>query len=76
MICIGRNLVINPEISKHIREQTNKFTNKLKEKYLKIYGENLVITQNKDLPNCCNILPFVSLISFILGYNCCYYIKK
>jgi hypothetical protein len=76
MINIGRKPIINTEISNHIREQTNKFANKLKEKYSNIYGENLVITQNKDLPNSCNIIPFVSLFSFILGYNFCYYSKK
>jgi hypothetical protein len=76
MFYIGRKPVINPEMSKHIREQTNKFANKLKEKYSNINGKNLVITQNKDFHNCCNIIPFVSLFSFILGYNFCYYTKK
>jgi hypothetical protein len=76
MFCIGRKSIINPEISRYIRDQTNKFTNKTMEKYLKIGRENLVITQNKNLPFCCNILPFVSLFSFILGYNFCYYTIK
>jgi len=76
MFCIGRKSIINPEMSKYIRELTYKFTNKSLEKYLKKSKENLVIMHNKDLPNCCNILPFVSLFSFILGYNFCYYTIK
>jgi len=76
MFCIGRKSIINPEISKYIREQTYKFTNKTMEKYLKKGKENLVMPQNKDLPNCCNFLPFVSFFSFFLGYNFCYYTIK
>lgn len=76
MFCIGRRSTIHPEMSKYIREQTYKFANKSFEKYLKIGKENLVITQNKSLPNCCRFLPFVSLFSFMLGYNFCYYTIK
>jgi len=72
MFCIKRKLLINPEMSKYIRDQTYKSM----EKYLKVGKENLVITHNKDLPNCCNILPFVSLFSFFLGYKFCYYMIK
>lgn len=69
---------VNPEMSKYIKEQTNK--------WLKNYSNNshytrvsdLVKQTNEDskLPNNYLILPFVSLISFLAGYNFCNLIKQ
>lgn len=63
--------IINPEMSKYIKEQTNKSFEKLRNQYS-------ITTYNKspDLHNCCYILPFVSLLSFLAGYQFCIMIKK
>ena len=76
MFCMGRKSMINPEMSKYIRQQTNIFTTKTLATYLKNDTKNLVTTDDKTSPICCHILPFVSLFSFIFGYNFCYYTIK
>jgi len=64
----------NPEISKYIREQTNKSIEKYLINYPSSFGlrvSDLVKPTDIDsrIPNCCLILPFVSLISFFAGYS-------
>jgi hypothetical protein len=81
MLLIGRKPVINYEMSKYIREKTNKFANKQMEKYSNSDSDkdNLVIIQNKFVSNGLytnlNIFPFI-IFSFIVGYNFCYYTNK
>ena len=80
MLKINREQLVNPEMSKYIKEQTYKYTSnlvtKLQEKYSinspcrtcpNISGQNI----NPKLPNSYFILPFVSLISFLAGYKFC-----
>ena len=56
----GRQLISN-EISKYIKDSTNKSL----EKYKKNHG-----LYNKNIPlHFFGLLPFVSLISFLVGYN-------
>lgn len=61
MFSSKKHFLISPEMSKYIRDSTNKSL----EKYLNVNAENL-----KDQPhNCIVLLPFVSFISFLAGYN-------
>ncbi len=82
MFGLKRTLFINPEMSKYTKEQTNKSIIRLQEQYSKkdksewnsAFGtrvSNLVKTIDKEpkLPSIYFILPFVSLISFLAGYN-------
>lgn len=53
--------LINPEMSKYIKEQ-----------WIRKYDKNSYLVKydyEKQLPNIYMLLPFVSLISFLAGYN-------
>lgn len=72
MFYFGSTRNINPELSKYIREHTNKSM----EKYSKMTKCNLVTTCDQKVPCWYNIIPFVSVVSFLAGYNFCYYTRK
>jgi hypothetical protein len=61
MYPLSKRLLINPEMSKYIRESTNKSVNK----YLIPYN----LKPASPLPPNSHILLFVSLISFSIGYK-------
>jgi hypothetical protein len=61
MYPFSRQLLIKPEMSKYIRETTNKSVNK----YLVPYN----LKPTTPLPPNSHILLFVSLISFSIGYK-------
>jgi len=69
MFTLRRHSLISPEMSKYIRDTTNKslekYTNKPK----------FVIPDKKDPHGFFLLLPFVSLISFLAGYKFCKLIK-
>ena len=69
MFALRRRPLISPEMSKYIKDITNKSLEK--------YTNNVkfVIPDKKELPNFFLLLPFVSLISFLAGYNFCKLIK-
>ena len=84
MFGLKQSLFVNPEMSKYIKEQTNKSITRLQEQYSKkdksecdsAFGtrvSNLVkiedLNLNPKFPNIYFVLPFVSLISFLAGYN-------
>jgi hypothetical protein len=74
MLNLNRNKFINPEMSKYIKEQTNKWLEKYSTPRNSIQGirvSDLVKQTDMDpkFPNTYLILPFVSLISFLAGYN-------
>lgn len=81
MFVLNRKQFINPEMSQYFKDYTNKwirnFTNLQKEKYSNnsqyIRVSDLVKSANEQpkLPNSFYIIPFVSLISFLAGYNFC-----
>lgn len=68
MLARTSKLTISPEMLKYIRDATNKSI----EKYKKQVS---VINVNDDKPNIYNLLPFVSFVSFLAGYNFHYFIK-
>ncbi len=83
MLHLNRKQFVNPEMSKYIKEQTNKWLTSLQKKHSdkSISGvrvSDLVkqTTIDPELPNHYFILPFVSLISFLAGYNFCNLIHK
>jgi hypothetical protein len=61
----SKNLfLITPEMSKYITDSTNKSI----KTYLNKYNVNALLV--KDIsPNSFALLPFVSFISFLVGYN-------
>jgi hypothetical protein len=63
MLNRDRDCLVNPEMSKYIQEQTNKWVKKYSDKYKK---NNNTISINNNL----YILSFVSLLSFLAGYKC------
>jgi hypothetical protein len=70
MFNFNTNKMINPEMAKYIREQTNKSL----EKYLvKNTPSKLSPTFSSDLviyqPSCCIFLPFIICFSFLAGYQ-------
>lgn len=73
---------INPAMSKYINDKTNKWIEQLKLYYSKnqLYTgvSDLVKYTNgsPNLPNGVFIIPFVSLISFLVGYNCVNLFRK
>jgi hypothetical protein len=74
MLNLNRRQFINPEMSKYIKEQTNKWLEKYSKTHNSIQGirvSDLVKQKYMDpkLPDLYIILPFVSLISFLAGYN-------
>lgn len=78
MFVLNRRQFVNPVMSQYIKEYTNKwaknFTSLQKEKYSNNYQyirvSDLVKNSNEQ-HNYLYILPFVSLISFLAGYNFC-----
>jgi len=77
MFVLNRKQFINPEMAQYIKDYTNKWTRNLTEKYSNNSSytrvSDLVKPANEQpkLPNCFYIIPFVSLISFLAGYNFC-----
>ena len=77
MFVLNRKQFVNPEMSKYVKDYTNKWTRNLTEKYSNNSSytrvSDLVKHTNEEpkLPNSFYILPFVSLISFLAGYNFC-----
>jgi hypothetical protein len=84
MFCLKQHRFINPEMSKYIKEQTNKsiamlqekYSNKNKSEWDSAFGTRVSdLVKSTDLnpdpkiPSIYFILPFVSLISFLAGYN-------
>lgn len=69
MLAGTSKLTISPEMLKYIKDTTNKSI----EKYKKQVS---VISVNDDKPNFYNLLPFVSFVSFLAGYNFHYFIMK
>ena len=84
MFSLKQHRFINPEMSKYIKEQTNKSIAKLQEKYSnknKSDWDSTFGTRVSDLvksthlnpdpkiPSIYFVLPFVSLLSFLAGYN-------
>jgi hypothetical protein len=69
MFALRRHPLISPEMSKYIKDTTNKSL----EKYTN--NSKFVIPDKKDPPNFFILLPFVSLISFLAGYKFCKLIK-
>ena len=65
MFYFNRNNKINPKISIYIKEQTNKSL----EKYTNNF--KFVISDKTDPLSFFVLFPFVSLISFLAGYNYC-----
>ena len=69
MFCLNRRPMISPEISKYLRDTTNKaIHNRFKTPYI----SHLLLNENiepKDVSLW--LFPFVSLISFLAGYNFC-----
>lgn len=60
---------ISPEISKYIKEQTNKSIQRQNT------NNSLVNTRIYDFDKNYFVFPFVSLFSFIVGYKCCEFMK-
>jgi hypothetical protein len=84
MFSLKQHRFINPEMSKYIKEQTNKSIAMLQEKYSNknkpewdlAFGtrvSDLVKSTDIDpdpkIPSIYFLLPFVSLMSFLAGYN-------
>jgi len=66
MFSLRKYPLIDPELSKYIKESTNKSI----EKYLN--KSKILCTPNENNPNnIFLILPFVSLVSFLAGYHFC-----
>jgi hypothetical protein len=60
---------ISPEMLKYIRDTTNKSI----EKYKRPFS---YINVGEDKPNLYSLLPFVSFVSFLAGYNFHIFIMK
>lgn len=71
MLNYNKRFSISPEMSKYIRDSTNKSL----EKYLNKYNINVLALKDSK-PNCIVLLPFVSLISFLVGYNFHNFVEK
>jgi hypothetical protein len=85
MLNFNRKNFVRPEMSQYIKEQIISTQNKLMEKYSNKNNDlindkfsNLVNYKNikPNLSNSKIILPFVSLLSFLAGYNFHYFIYK
>lgn len=86
MLNFNRKQFVNPEISKYIKEQTNKWIQKHSNNSVStLHGStiglsisDLVKQKHEDikLPKCYLIIPFVSLLSFLAGYNLSNIIKR
>lgn len=70
MFSSNKRFLISPEMSKYIKDSTNKSL----EKYINKYKINTTLV--KDIsPNYIALLPFVSFISFLAGYNLNMFLK-
>jgi len=74
MFVLNRKQIINPEMAKYIKEQNKKWIKSIEEKYSNnsayvTTGSNLVKYEEPKIPNIFLLMPFVSLISFLAGYN-------
>jgi len=85
MLNFNRKNLVKPEMSQYIKEQIISTQNKLIEKYsnenndlIDDKGFNLVNYKNikPNLSKSNIILPFVSFLSFLAGYNFHYFIYK
>lgn len=68
---LNKRLLISAEMLKYIRDSTNKSL----EKYLNKYNINALELNNRT-PNCIILMPIVSLVSFLAGYNFCNFLQK
>jgi len=59
LFSINRRHIINSEISNYIKEQTNKYIENIKKR-----GSTGVYQLNNNI-----LIPFVSLLSLLVGYN-------
>jgi hypothetical protein len=64
MFSVNKKFLISPEMAKYIRDSTNKSIEKHLDKY-KINSQSNI----NDVHNLIGLLPFVSFISFLAGYN-------
>lgn len=64
MLNYNKRFSVSPEMLKYIRDSTNKSL----EKYLNKYNINALDLKDRK-PSCIMLLPFVSFISFLAGYN-------
>lgn len=81
MFILNRKPIINPEMYKYITEQTLRLQNKWLKNVEERYSNNSPyirvsdLVKHKDegpqLPNSVYLIPFVSFISFLAGYNFC-----
>ena len=77
MFVLNRKQLVNPEMSKYIKDYTNKWLINVQENYSNNSSykrvSDLVKQTNEEskVPNCFFIIPFVSLVSFLAGYNFC-----
>ena len=71
MFCLNRRPMISPEISKYLRDTTNKSIEKHFKKPEFVREKHTTLALPKDVEHYFFIIPFVSLISFLAGYNFC-----
>jgi len=71
MFCLNRRPMVNPYLSKFLRDVTNKSIEKQFKKPEFLREKNTTIALPKDVEHYFFILPFVSLISFLAAYNFC-----
>lgn len=77
MFSLNRKPIINPELSKYIKEKNLEMQNKLSQTYSintnnkNIFGLVKQTNKQPDLPNYMFLLPLVSLMSFMAGYKFC-----
>ena len=71
MFCLNNRPMVKPEMSKYLRDVTNKSIDKhFKTPYFTRILLNKNIPSNNIMPYFL-LFPFVSLISFLAGYNYC-----
>jgi len=77
MFCLNRRPMISPEMSKYLRDTTNKFIEKNFKKPEFVREKHTILALPKDVEHYffiipfISLIPFVSLISFLAGYNFC-----
>jgi hypothetical protein len=75
MFTLRRRPSISPEISKYIKDTTNKSLEKYTNNVKFAIPDKMDPPDKKDPPDFFLLLPFVSLISFLAGYKFCKLIK-
>jgi len=71
MFCLNNRPMIKPEMSKYLRDLTNKSVDN---HFKTPYFTRILLNKNKPPNNIVPyflLLPFVSLLSFLAGYNYC-----